>query len=200
MNQIHNLSKDFAFTIFSCLIRSLYQNWPKWTWLAQSLTNFLGFRLIIDVILNFSTQHSFNLIQYAFVLFVRLNPVLQSLGSGLPSHCLLVFLSRLLTAFFDHGLEVLNSSWNLVTVEENFSYVSYLLNLFCSLFELFSNNNFFESLQKLFCFYFLLLPCTTSVNFTQSLSEVFSFVSLKDLFLKVGPIKFSVRLTINGNN
>ena len=46
----------------------------------------------------------------------------------------------------------------------------------------------------------MLFPCIAGVNLTQSFSEVFSFISFKDLFLEIRPVKFTVRLAINGDN
>lgn len=46
----------------------------------------------------------------------------------------------------------------------------------------------------------MFLSGTAGINFAQSFSEIFSFVSFKDLFLKVRPVKFGVRFSINGDN
>jgi hypothetical protein len=46
----------------------------------------------------------------------------------------------------------------------------------------------------------LLLSGTARINLAQSFPEIFSFVSFKDLFLKVRPVKFGVRFSINGDN
>ena len=46
----------------------------------------------------------------------------------------------------------------------------------------------------------MLLSGTTGINLAQSFPEIFSFVSLENLFLKVRPVKFGVRFSINGDN
>ncbi len=200
MNQIGDWSKYDTFANIPAFIRSVDQDWSDWAWLVQPLADLLRFVLIFDVFLNFSTQHRFNLLEYFLILFVWLYSVLQSLGSGLPSHRLLVFFSWLLSALFDQYFEVFDCSWDLVTVQKNFCHVSDLLNLSYGFFKLLAANYLRKSLKEVFSLYFLLFPCIAGVNPTQSLPEVFSFVSFKDLFLEIGPIEFSVRLTINGGN
>ncbi len=46
----------------------------------------------------------------------------------------------------------------------------------------------------------MFLSGITGINLAQSFSEIISFVSFKDLFLKVRPVKFGVRFSINGDN
>ena len=200
MDQIWKSSKDCALAVLPRFIWSINQDWSNWTWFLQSLNNFLCSWLLIMVVLDLTTQQWFNLVQYTQVFFVWLDSVLQCFRSRLPSHCFLVALSWFLSTLVNQGLKILDVLWNLVTDQVNLCYLSDLFDLSCRLFQLLTWNYILECYDKVFGLYFLLLSGITCINLAQSLSEVSALLSFKNFLLKIGPIEFSIRFTINCNN
>lgn len=89
---------------------------------------------------------------------------------------------------------------NLIRSKVNLCDFFDVLNLFLNFSQFFAHNNFIVIFKKINSLDSLFLSDSTGVDFSHSLPEILSFISMKDLIFEIRPIIFWLRLTINCND
>lgn len=181
------------FKLFLIDLDSFFYIWEKL--LSHFSLNFTLFNFIFEL--------CFNSTKSIQVLLDDLKSLLDGLMSCFPFHGLLIFFEGVLFFILDGFLKLKGVFSQLITLKVDLGNLSELLSLLRKRFDfgkLLCLEYFVIFGKKVFDFVDLLLFGIGSIDFSQSLFEIFSVIFFEQLFFKVRKIVFVLGLMIDGDN